>query len=75
MSDLVQRKCSTHPTLEQLSYSQFRQNTLDFIERVYTMPQPFLSMVRTLTEGSLPLGLSSLVRDVFRYSSSSHMFW
>ncbi|XP_012669745.2 telomeric repeat binding factor a [Clupea harengus] len=45
LSDLVQRKCSTHPTLEQLSYSQFRQNTLDFIERVYTMPQPFLSMV------------------------------
>ncbi|KAL2076880.1 hypothetical protein ACEWY4_027527 [Coilia grayii] len=43
--DLVQRRCSSHPALEQPSYSQFRQNTLDFIERVYTMPQPFLSMV------------------------------
>ncbi|XP_041934999.1 telomeric repeat binding factor a [Alosa sapidissima] len=45
LSDLVQRKYSTHPTLEQPSYSQFRQNMLDFIERVYTMPQPFLSMI------------------------------
>ncbi|XP_048123938.1 telomeric repeat binding factor a [Alosa alosa] len=45
LSDLMQRKCSTHPTLEQPSYSQFRQNMLDFIERVYTMPQPFLSMI------------------------------
>ncbi|XP_028810787.1 telomeric repeat binding factor a isoform X2 [Denticeps clupeoides] len=41
--NLVKSGCSDQSVLMHPSYSQFRQDMLDFIERVYTIPQPFLS--------------------------------
>ncbi|XP_030632652.1 telomeric repeat binding factor a [Chanos chanos] len=41
-TSLIQRKCSSHPRLDKISYEDFKQDMLDFIERLHTIPEPFL---------------------------------
>ncbi|XP_052409851.1 telomeric repeat binding factor a isoform X2 [Carassius gibelio] len=39
---LVRRRRSSHSVLQLSSYSDFKQDMLDFIERLYRVPEPFL---------------------------------
>ncbi|KAF4079655.1 hypothetical protein AMELA_G00180640 [Ameiurus melas] len=40
--DLMKRRCSTHSVLNVISYSEFKQDMLDFIEKLHHIPEPFL---------------------------------
>ncbi|XP_046729072.1 telomeric repeat binding factor a isoform X2 [Silurus meridionalis] len=40
--DLMKRRCSTHSVLNVISYSEFKQDMLDFVEKLYHIPEPFL---------------------------------
>lgn len=43
--DLMKRRCSTHSVLNVISYSEFKQDMLDFIDRLHHIPEPFLVKV------------------------------
>ncbi|XP_060745271.1 telomeric repeat binding factor a isoform X1 [Tachysurus vachellii] len=50
--DLMKRRCSTHSVLNVISYSEFKQDMLDFIEKLYPIPEPFLvKMVKLSRQG------------------------
>ncbi|KAK3544836.1 hypothetical protein QTP86_027509 [Hemibagrus guttatus] len=40
--DLMKRRCSTHSVLNVISYSEFKQDMLDFIDKLHHIPEPFL---------------------------------
>ncbi|KAL6459957.1 hypothetical protein MHYP_G00317160 [Metynnis hypsauchen] len=40
--DLIKRRCSRHAVIKSASYSEFKQDMLDFIEKLYPLPEPFL---------------------------------
>ncbi|XP_073695253.1 telomeric repeat binding factor a [Garra rufa] len=40
--NLIRRRRSSHSVLQLSSYSDFKQDMLDFIERLYCVPEPFL---------------------------------
>uniref|UniRef100_A0A3B1JNP6 Telomeric repeat binding factor a n=3 Tax=Astyanax mexicanus TaxID=7994 RepID=A0A3B1JNP6_ASTMX len=48
--DLIKRKCSTHSVIKSVSYSEFKQDMLDFIDNLYHLPEPFLIKVSKLAE-------------------------
>uniref|UniRef100_A0A8B9H237 Telomere repeat-binding factor dimerisation domain-containing protein n=1 Tax=Astyanax mexicanus TaxID=7994 RepID=A0A8B9H237_ASTMX len=61
--DLIKRKCSTHSVIKSVSYSEFKQDMLDFIENLYHLPEPFLIKVRLSLDGSAgPLSSTVLVQ-------------
>ncbi|XP_051974200.1 telomeric repeat binding factor a isoform X4 [Xyrauchen texanus] len=41
--NLIRKRCCSHSVLQLSSYTEFKQDMLDFIERLYSVPQPFLS--------------------------------
>ncbi|XP_051544676.1 telomeric repeat binding factor a isoform X1 [Myxocyprinus asiaticus] len=41
--NLIRKRCCSHSVLQLSSYTEFKQDMLDFIERIYSVPQPFLS--------------------------------
>ncbi len=43
---LIRRRRSSHSVLQLSSYADFKQDMLDFIERLYRVPEPFLLQVR-----------------------------
>ncbi|XP_062862676.1 telomeric repeat binding factor a [Trichomycterus rosablanca] len=50
--NLIKRRCSTHAVLNRSSYSEFKQDMLDFIEKLYQIPDPFLiKMVKLSRQG------------------------
>ncbi|XP_017350028.1 telomeric repeat binding factor a isoform X1 [Ictalurus punctatus] len=50
--DLMKRRCSTHSVLNVISYSEFKQDMLDFIEKLHHIPEPFLvKMVKVSRQG------------------------
>ncbi|XP_058273496.1 telomeric repeat binding factor a isoform X2 [Hemibagrus wyckioides] len=50
--DLMKRRCSTHSVLNVISYSEFKQDMLDFIDRLHHIPEPFLvKMVKLSSQG------------------------
>uniref|UniRef100_A0AAR2LWV3 Telomeric repeat binding factor a n=1 Tax=Pygocentrus nattereri TaxID=42514 RepID=A0AAR2LWV3_PYGNA len=44
--DLIKRRYSRHTVIKSTSYSEFKQDMLDFIEKLYPLPEPFLLKVR-----------------------------
>ncbi|KAB5542240.1 hypothetical protein PHYPO_G00089230 [Pangasianodon hypophthalmus] len=40
--DLMKRRCSTHSVLNMISYSEFKQDMLDFIDKLHHIAEPFL---------------------------------
>ncbi|XP_017549455.1 telomeric repeat binding factor a isoform X1 [Pygocentrus nattereri] len=40
--DLIKRRYSRHTVIKSTSYSEFKQDMLDFIEKLYPLPEPFL---------------------------------
>ncbi|TSK13209.1 Telomeric repeat-binding factor 2 [Bagarius yarrelli] len=50
--DLIKRRCSTHSILNVISYKDFKQDMLDFIEKLHHIPEPFLvTMVKLSRQG------------------------
>ncbi|KAM9468173.1 telomeric repeat binding factor a isoform 2-T2 [Clarias gariepinus] len=50
--DLIKRRCSTHSVLNTILYSEFKQDMLDFIEKLHPIPEPFLiKMVKLSRQG------------------------
>ncbi|XP_077065455.1 telomeric repeat binding factor a isoform X3 [Siphateles boraxobius] len=45
LAGLIQRRCSSHSALQLISYSDFKQDMLEFIERLYRVPEPFLTQM------------------------------
>ncbi|KAK3518168.1 hypothetical protein QTP70_033262 [Hemibagrus guttatus] len=50
--DLMKRRCSTHSVLNVISYSEFKQDMLDFIDKLHHIPEPFL--VKNLSSACSP---------------------
>lgn len=46
--NLIRRRRSSHSVLQLSSYSDFKQDMLEFVERLYCVPEPFLTQVRLL---------------------------
>ncbi|XP_066524341.1 telomeric repeat binding factor a [Hoplias malabaricus] len=40
--DLIKKKCNRHSVITSSSYSEFKQDMLDFIDKLYTLPEPSL---------------------------------
>ncbi|MCJ8743305.1 hypothetical protein PDJAM_G00092390 [Pangasius djambal] len=50
--DLMRRRCSTHSVLNVISYSEFKQDMLDFVEKLHHIAEPFLiKMVKLSRQG------------------------
>ncbi|XP_039526142.1 telomeric repeat-binding factor 2-like isoform X6 [Pimephales promelas] len=45
LASLIQRRRSSHSVLQLISYSDFKQDMLEFIERLYRVPEPFLTQM------------------------------
>ncbi|XP_072529318.1 telomeric repeat binding factor a [Salminus brasiliensis] len=48
--DLIKWRCSTHSMIKSASYNDFKQDMLDFIEKLYKLQEPFLIKVAKLAE-------------------------
>ncbi|KAF5898829.1 telomeric repeat-binding factor 2, partial [Clarias magur] len=72
--DLIKRRCSTHSVLNTISYSEFKQDMLDFIEKLHPIPEPFLSkMVKLSRQGrTADIGAAHKPQAVRTVNEQSH---
>lgn len=54
----MKKRCSTHSVLNVISYSEFKQDMVDFVEKLHHVPEPFL--IKVITEPCWILSSSKL---------------
>ncbi|XP_036433328.1 telomeric repeat binding factor a isoform X2 [Colossoma macropomum] len=72
LEDLIKRRCSRHAVIKSASYSEFKQDMLDFIEKLYPLPEPFLvKIVKSAKQGQrIDVGVPRAVRAAHEQSST-----
>ncbi|KAI4904629.1 hypothetical protein NFI96_014612 [Prochilodus magdalenae] len=62
--DLIKRRSSTHSVIRSAAYSEFKQDMLDFVEKLYPLPEPFLAKMVAKQRQNADVGVSQQVSRV-----------